>query len=79
MAAAAVETLAPGASRRPAAWSSAPAAADPPHPRLRVVAGDHPEPGPGSLAAAEALGRGRGAGLAGATRSGCSSPAAPPA
>jgi hydroxypyruvate reductase len=26
-----------------------------PHPRLRLVTGDHPEPGPGSLAAAEAL------------------------
>ncbi len=33
----------------------APAAAEPPHPALPVVAGDHPEPGAGSWAAADAL------------------------
>jgi hydroxypyruvate reductase len=33
-----------------------PAAASSPHPRLRIVPGDHPEPGARSLAAAEALG-----------------------
>jgi glycerate 2-kinase len=35
----------------------APAAHPAPHPKIRVVAGDHPEPGAGSLAAAEALGQ----------------------
>jgi hydroxypyruvate reductase len=56
MAAAAVETLR-GWEQSPAGGLVvAPAAADQPHPRLRVVAGDHPEPGPGSLAAAAALG-----------------------
>ncbi len=56
MAAAAVETLR-GWEQSPAGGLVVvPAAADPPHPRLRVVAGDHPEPGPGSLAAAAALG-----------------------
>jgi len=57
MARAAVETL--------AGWGDAPAGGvvvapeihPAPHPRLPVVAGDHPEPGPGSLAAAEALAR----------------------
>ncbi len=35
----------------------APRPDSPPHPRIAVVAGDHPEPGPGSLAAAETLAR----------------------
>ena len=56
----------------------APAAGSAPHPRLPVVAGDHPEPGPGSLAAAEALGERR-PGWGRTTRSGCCSRAAPPA
>ena len=56
MAQAAVDTLR-GWGREPAGGLVvAPAAAPSPHPRLPVVAGDHPEPGPGSLAAARALG-----------------------
>ena len=70
----------PGASSRRAAVV---VARRRPHRRIpgsRVVAGDHPEPGPGSLAAAEALARVAAAGSGPrATRSGCSSPAAPPA
>jgi glycerate-2-kinase len=55
MAAAAVETL-QDQGRAPAGGLIVPpAAADSPHPSLRLVAGDHPEPGPRSRAAAKAL------------------------
>ena len=80
MAQAAVETLAArgaragGRTRRAARSRTGPRI-----PGSASFAGDHPEPGPGSLAAAEALGAGRCPGRAGATRSGCCSPAAPPA
>jgi glycerate 2-kinase len=56
MARAAVEVL-HGRGMEPAGGLIvAPRADDSPHPRLPLVAGDHPEPGPGSLAAAAALG-----------------------
>ena len=57
MARAAVETLAEWGASPAGGVVVAPEIQPAPHPRLPVVAGDHPEPGPGSLAAAEALGR----------------------
>jgi glycerate 2-kinase len=57
MARAAVETLARWGMEPAGGLVVAPAVHPPPHPSIRVVAGDHPEPGPGSLAAADALGR----------------------
>jgi hydroxypyruvate reductase len=56
MALAAVETLAARGLEPVGGLIVPPAAADSPHPRLRVFPGDHPEPGAGSLAAATALG-----------------------
>jgi hydroxypyruvate reductase len=56
MAQAAVETLASRGAEPAGGLVVPPAAAAAPHPRLRVVPGDHPEPGAGSRAAAEALG-----------------------
>ena len=56
MALAAVDTLRGWGLEPAGGLVVAPAAAPSPHPRLSVIAGDHPEPGPGSLAAAEALG-----------------------
>jgi glycerate 2-kinase len=56
MARAAVETLARWGLEPAGGLVVAPAGGPAPHPRIRVVQGDHPEPGPGSLAAAEALG-----------------------
>jgi len=55
MARAAVETLAGWGDSPAGGVVVAPEIQPAPHPRLPVVAGDHPEPGPGSLAAAEAL------------------------
>jgi glycerate 2-kinase len=55
MARAAVETLAAWQLEPSGGVVVAPAEGASPHPRLRVVVGDHPEPGPGSLAAAEAV------------------------
>jgi glycerate 2-kinase len=55
MARAAVETLTARGAEPAGGLIVPPAAAPTPHPRLHVVAGDHPEPGPGSLAAARAL------------------------
>ena len=55
MARAAVETLVGWGLAPAGGLVVAPSAAAPPHPRLSVVVGDHPEPGAGSLAAAEAL------------------------
>jgi glycerate 2-kinase len=57
MARAAVQTLARWRQEPAGGLVVAPTASPPPHPRLRVAAGDHPEPGAGSLAAAEALGQ----------------------
>jgi glycerate 2-kinase len=57
MARAAVETLAGWGDSPAGGIVVAPEIHPPPHPRLPVLAGDHPEPGPGSLAAAEALAR----------------------
>ncbi len=57
MARAAVETLAGWGDSPAGGVVVAPELQRALHPRLPVVAGDHPEPGPGSLAAAEALGR----------------------
>ena len=57
MARQAVDTLA-RSGIEPAGGLAVPPAAHPaPHPRIRVVPGDHPEPGARSLAAAEALAR----------------------
>lgn len=56
MARAAVETLAHWGLEPAGGLVVGPANDPAPHPRLRAVAGDHPEPGPGSLAAAQALG-----------------------
>lgn len=56
MALAAVDVLRDARSAPAGGLIVAPQADPSPHPRLAVVAGDHPEPGPGSLAAAEALG-----------------------
>ena len=56
MARAAVDALHGSGTEPAGGLIVAPHADDSPHPRLTVVAGDHPEPGPGSLAAAEALG-----------------------
>jgi hydroxypyruvate reductase len=56
MAQAAVEILASRGAEPAGGLVVPPAAAPAPHPRLRVVPGDHPEPGAGSLAAARALG-----------------------
>jgi glycerate-2-kinase len=56
MARAAVETLARWGLEPAGGLVVSPALHAAPHPRIRVVAGDHPEPGPGSLAAATALG-----------------------
>ena len=56
MAQAAVETLAHRGAQPAGGLIVPPASAASPHPRLRVVPGDHPEPGAGSLAAATALG-----------------------
>jgi len=53
---AAVETLARWGLEPAGGLVVSPALHAAPHPRIRVVAGDHPEPGPGSLAAAMALG-----------------------
>jgi glycerate 2-kinase len=55
MAVAAVDTLRAWGLEPAGGLVVAPAAAPSPHPRLPVVAGDHPEPGPGSLAAARSL------------------------
>jgi hydroxypyruvate reductase len=55
MARAAVETLAAWHLEPSGGVVVAPADGAPPHPRLQLVVGDHPEPGPGSLAAAEAV------------------------
>ncbi len=55
MARAAVETLAAWRLEPSGGVVVAPADGAPPHPRLQLVVGDHPEPGPGSLAAAEAV------------------------
>ena len=55
MARAAVETLTAWGLAPSGGVVVAPADGAPPHPRLRLVVGDHPEPGPGSLAAAEAV------------------------
>lgn len=57
MARAAVHTLARWGQEPAGGLVVAPTDSPAPHPRIPVVAGDHPEPGPGSLAAAEALGR----------------------
>jgi hydroxypyruvate reductase len=56
MAGAAVETLTRWGLEPAGGLVVSPARHTTPHPRIRVVTGDHPEPGPGSLAAAEALG-----------------------
>ena len=56
MAQAAVEVLAARGAEPAGGLIVPPASSASPHPRLRVVPGDHPEPGPGSLAAADALG-----------------------
>ena len=56
MARAAVEVLHEHGAEPAGGLIVAPQAGDSPHPRLPIVAGDHPEPGPGSLAAAAALG-----------------------
>jgi glycerate-2-kinase len=56
MARAAVETLASWGQEPAGGVIVGPAAHAPPHGRLSVIQGDHPEPGAGSLAAAEALG-----------------------
>jgi glycerate 2-kinase len=55
MARAAVETLAAWRLEPAGGLVVAPASGAPPHSRLRLVVGDHPEPGPGSLAAADAV------------------------
>jgi glycerate 2-kinase len=57
MARAAIETLAGWGDSPAGGLVVAPEIHAPPHSRLPVLAGDHPEPGAGSLAAAEALGR----------------------
>ena len=56
MAATAVEVLGSRGREPEGGLIVAPSAGAIPHPRLKLVKGDHPEPGPGSLAAAEALG-----------------------
>jgi glycerate 2-kinase len=56
MAKAAVDTLAAHGAEPAGGLIVPPAAAPSPHPRLRVLPGDHPEPGVRSLAAATALG-----------------------
>ncbi|MFL5403915.1 MAG: glycerate kinase [Gemmatimonadales bacterium] len=55
MAQAAVETLHARGSEPAGGIVIAPTDAESPHPRLSLLAGDHPEPGPGSFAAADAL------------------------
>ena len=55
MARAAVETLAAWGLEPSGGVVVAPATGAPPHPRLPVAVGDHPEPGAGSLAAAVAV------------------------
>ena len=56
MARAAVETLARWDLEPAGGLVVAPVNGPSPHPKIHVLAGDHPEPGPGSLAAALALG-----------------------
>jgi glycerate-2-kinase len=60
MAGAAVETLASWGAEPAGGVIVGPASDAPPHARLPVVRGDHPEPGLGSLAAAQALGEAAG-------------------
>ena len=79
MAQAAVEVLRERGLEPAGGLVVAPAPAPPPHPALPSSPGDHPEPGPGSLAAAAGARASGGAGRVAATRSGCCSPAAPPA
>jgi hydroxypyruvate reductase len=55
MAEAAVRALAADGAAPAGGLVVAPSAEPPPHPSVRVVAGDHPEPGAGSLSAADAL------------------------
>jgi glycerate 2-kinase len=57
MAQAAVEVLREHGAEPAGGLVVAPRVDSPPHPKISVVAGDHPEPGAGSLAAAEALAR----------------------
>ena len=56
MAATAVEVLGSRDRHPEGGLIVAPSDGHSPHPRLKLVRGDHPEPGPGSLAAAEAVG-----------------------
>ncbi len=56
MAATAVEVLGSRGRDPEGGLIVAPSEGQSPHPRLKLVRGEHPEPGPGSLAAAEAVG-----------------------